>query len=120
VHPNKSIGDQNIPKPKASSDQNVPKPEKTTFEVATGFMEAIIFTKTPWPILSNNKYSMVDEAWKLVIKAQDCQRALAGTPVGTSSVCQLPGGPSLKIDPQLPEAVSLELCSMVLYQTYRY
>jgi len=63
-------------------------------------MGAIVFTMTPWPILSDDKYSMVEEAWKLAIEAKDCQRALAGAPVGTPSVCQLPGGPSLKIDPQ--------------------
>jgi len=63
------------------------------------FIEAIVFTKIPWPILSNNKYSMVEEAWKLAIEALDCQQELAGAPVGTPSVCQLPGGPSLKIDP---------------------
>ena len=68
-------------------------------------MEAIVFTKTPWPIISDEKYWMVDEAWKLAIEAQDRQRALAGAPVGTPSVCQLPGGPSLKIDPQTREAV---------------
>jgi hypothetical protein len=50
---------------------------------------------------------MVDKAWKLAIEAQDRQRALAGAPVGTPSVCQLPGGPSLKIDPQTREAVGL-------------
>jgi len=83
-------------------------------------MEAIVFTKDPWPIFSDDKYSMVEEAWKLVIEAQDRQRALAGAPVGSPSVCQLPGGPSLKIDPQTPEAVSLEFCLMLLYQTYRY
>jgi hypothetical protein len=120
VLPNKSSGDQNIPQPKASSDQNVPQHQKATFEVAKRFMEAIVFTKTPWPILSNEKYSMVEEAWKLAIEAQDRQRALAGAPVGTPSVCQLPGGPSLKIDPQTREAVSLEFCLMLLYQTYGY
>jgi hypothetical protein len=70
-------------------------------------MEAIMFTKTPWPIISDEKYSMVDEAWKLAIEAQVHQRALAGVPEGTQSVCQLPGGPSLKIDPQTREAVSV-------------
>jgi len=50
---------------------------------------------------------MVDEAWKLAIEAQDHQRALASDPVGTPSVCQLPGVPSLKIDPQTREAVSV-------------
>jgi len=83
VLPNKSSGDQNIPQPKANSDQNVPQHQKATFEVAKRFMEAIVFTKTPWPILSDDKYSMVEEAWKLAIEAQDRQRALAGEPVGT-------------------------------------
>jgi len=59
---------------------------------------------------------MVEEAWKLAIDAQDRQRALAGAPVGTPSVCQLPGGPSLKIDPQTREAASLGFCLILLYQ----
>jgi len=71
-----------------------------TFEVVKWFMEAIVFTKTPWPMISNQKYSMVDEVWKLAIEAQDCQRASAGAPVGTPSGCQLPGGPSVKTNPQ--------------------
>jgi len=62
-------------------------------------MEAMVFTKTPWPILSDDMYSMVEEAWKLAIEAQDRQRALAGAPVGPPSVCEWPGGPSLKMDP---------------------
>jgi len=108
VLPNKSSGDQNIPQPKARSDQNVPQHQKATFVVAKRFMKAMVLTETPWPILSNDKYSMVEEAWKLTMEAQDRQRALAGAPVGTPSVCQLPGGPSLKIDPQTRETVSLE------------
>jgi len=84
-------GDQNVPQPKAGGDHNVPQHEKATFEVVNPFMEAIVLTKTPWPIISDEKYSMVDEAWKLPIEAQDCQRALAGAPVGAPSVCQLPG-----------------------------
>jgi len=70
-------------------------------------MEVIVFMRTPWPIISDDKYSMVEEAWKLAIEAQDRQRALAGAPAGTPSVCQLPSGPSLKIDLQTREAVSL-------------
>jgi len=70
-------------------------------------MEAIVFTKTPWLIISDEKYSMVDEAWKLAIEAQDHQRALAGAAVGAPSVCQSPGGSSLKINPQTREAVSV-------------
>jgi hypothetical protein len=63
-------------------------------------MEAMVFTKTHWPIISDAKYSIVDEAWKLAMEAQDRQWALAAAPVGTPSVCQLPSGPSLKIDLQ--------------------
>ena len=120
VLPNKSSGDQNSPQPKDSNDQNGPQHQKATFEVAKRFMNAIVFMKTPWPILSDDKYWMVEEPWKLAIEAQDGQRALAGAPVGTPSVCQLPGGPSLKIDPPTREAVSLEFCLILLHQTYRY
>jgi hypothetical protein len=104
----KAGGDHNMPQQKpGGGDHNVPQHQKATFEVAKRFMEAIVFTKTPWPIISDEKYSMVDEAWQLAIEAQDHQRALAGAPVGAPSVCQLPGGPSLKIDPQTREAVSV-------------
>jgi len=63
-------------------------------------MEAIVSTKNRWPIFSDDKYWMVEEAWRLAIEAQNCQRALAGSPVGTPAVCQLPCGPSVTIDPQ--------------------
>ena len=104
----KAGGDHNMPQQKpGGGDHNVPQHQKATFEVAKRFMEAIVFTKTPWPIISDEKYSMVDEAWQLAIEAQDRRRALAGAPVGAPSVCQLPGGPSLKIDPQTRDAVSV-------------
>jgi len=115
---NRSSGDQNAPQPKASSDQNVPQDHKATFETAKRFMEAVVFTKYSWPIISDDKYLMVEEAWKLAIEAQHCQRALAGATVGTPSVCQFLGGQSLKIDPHTREAVSLQFCLMLLYQTY--
>ena len=99
----KAGGDYSVPQPKAGGDHNIPQHQKATFEVAKQFMEAIVFTKTPWPIISDEMYSMVDKTWQLAIEAQDRQRALAGAP----SVCQLPSGPSLKIDPQTPEAVSV-------------
>jgi len=120
VLPNKLSKDQNSPQSKASSNQNVPQHQKATVEVAKRFMEAIVFTKTPWPILSDDKYWMVEEAWKLAIEAQDRQRALSGASVPTPSVCQLPSCPSLKIDLHTREAVSPEFCSMLLYQTYGY
>jgi len=50
---------------------------------------------------------MVDEAWQLAIEAQYRQRALAGAPVGAPSAYELPGGASLKINPQTREAVSV-------------
>jgi hypothetical protein len=70
---------------------------------------------TPWTIISNQKYLMVDEAWELDIEPQDQQWALAGAPVGAPSGCQLPSGPSLKIDPQTQEAVSVNplFCSSI-------
>ena len=81
-----------------SGDQKVAKFQIATFEVAKRVMEAILLKKTHWPILSDYMYSRVDEARKLVIEAQYCQRALPGAPAGTPSGCQMPGGPSLKID----------------------
>jgi len=70
-------------------------------------MEAIVFTKTPWPIISEEMYSMVDKAWLLAIEAQDRQWALTGAPVGVPSVCQLPGDSSLKMDPKIREGGSV-------------
>jgi len=111
----KAGGDQSLPQPKAGGDHNIPQHQKATCEVAKRFMEAIVFTKTPWSIISHEKYSMVDKAWQLAIEAQDRQRALAGAPVGTPCVCELPSGPSLKIDPQTQEAVSVYsvFCSLI-------
>jgi len=63
---------------------------------------------------------MVEEPWKPANEAQNGQRALAGAPVGTPSVCQLRGGPSLKMDPHTREAVSLEFCLLLFYLTYEY
>ena len=111
----KPSGVHNVPQPKAGGDHNVPQHQKATFEVAKRFMEAIVFTKTLWLIISDEKYSMVDEAWKLAIEAQDHQWALAGAPVGALSVCQLPCGSSLEIDLQTREAVSVNFvfCSSI-------
>jgi hypothetical protein len=93
-------GDHNMSQQKpGGGDHNVPQHQKATFAVAKRFMQAILFTKTTRPIISDEKYSMIDEAWQLAIEAQDRQRALAGAPVCAPSVCQLPGGASLKIDP---------------------
>jgi hypothetical protein len=44
-----------------------------TFEVAIGFMEAVILRKIPLPIVSDENYSMVDKAWKLAIESKDHQ-----------------------------------------------
>jgi hypothetical protein len=91
--------DQNIPQHKPGrGDHNIAKQQKATFEVAKWFMEPIVFTKTPWQIISVEKNSMIDEAWQLAIDAQDRQRLLAGAPVGALSAWQLPGGVILKIN----------------------
>jgi len=84
----RSSGVQNAPQPKASPDQNVLQHQTATFEVANRFMQAIVFMNTPWPLLSDVKYSMVEKAWKLSIEAQDHQWALADAPAGTPSLCQ--------------------------------
>jgi hypothetical protein len=55
--------DQNAPQYKTSPEQNVPEYEQATFAVATTFMEAIVFTKTPWPILFDKKYAKLEEGW---------------------------------------------------------
>jgi len=76
--------DHNMPQQRPSGgDHNVPQHQKATFEIAKRSMGAIVFTKTPWPIISDEKYSMVDEPWQLAIEAQDRQRASASAPVGT-------------------------------------
>jgi hypothetical protein len=62
---------------------------------------------THWPIISDETCSIVDKACQLAIEAQERQRALAGAPVGTPSVCHLPGGPSLIIIPQNSDALSV-------------
>jgi len=108
-------GVQSDQQPKASPDPNVAQHQKATCEVAKRFMEAMILTITPGSILSDDKNAMVEELWNLAIEAQDRQRALAGAPVDTPSVCQLPSRQSLKIDPQTREAVSLKFCLMLLY-----
>jgi hypothetical protein len=55
--------DQNVPQQKpVGGDHNVPQHQQGTFDVAKLFKEAIVFTKIPWPIISDEKYSMVDEA----------------------------------------------------------
>jgi hypothetical protein len=50
---------------------------------------------------------MIDKSPKEAIEAQDRQRAVAVAPVGTPSVYQLPGGPSLKINPPTRKALSV-------------
>jgi len=59
--------------------------------------------------MSDEKYSMVDDTWKLAIEAQDHQGELAGAPVASPSVCYLPSCPSCKTNPQTQEAVDVIL-----------
>jgi len=98
-------GDRNVPQPTACGDLHVAQHQNATFEGAKWFIEAIIFTKTSWLIISDEKYLMVDKPCNLAIEAQACQWALAGAEVVAPSVCQLPGGPSSKINPHNWKAV---------------
>ena len=112
----KAGGEHNISRQKpGSGDYKVPQYQKATYHAAKRFMEAIVFAQTPRPIISDENYSMVDEASQHGFQAQDHQWALAGARVGIPSVCQLPGGPSLKIDPQTQDAVSVNsvFCSSI-------
>jgi len=79
-------------------------------------MVAMVFMQTPRPILSDENNSMFEDGWNLPTDTQDCQRALQGAPRGTPSVCQLPGGPTLKINPWTGEAVCFGFCMKLLYQ----
>jgi len=106
----KSIGDQNVAQPKASGDQLDHQQKGATSYVAQHLMGAIVLMKSHWPILSDGQYSIADEALIIAIEVHDCQWALAGAPVGTSSVCPLPGGPSLKIDLKTQQAIRLRFC----------
>jgi hypothetical protein len=69
----KSSGDVNVPQPKASTDQNILEYQPATFGKAKRVILAILFTNVPWPILFNDKYSMIEDTWKLAIEAQDHQ-----------------------------------------------
>jgi hypothetical protein len=111
----KTTGDQKVPQPKASADQNTHKHQNATVEVVKRFMEGIIFMGTTSPILSNNKYLLVEDPWKLAIDAQDHQQALPGASEGMPSVCQLPSGPFFKIVPQTQKGVSFCYCLMLHY-----
>jgi len=75
----KSSGDKNIPKPNTSADQNITQHQIGRCEVAKMFIEAIVFTKTSWPVMSYDKYWMLAEGWILAIEEYDCQRVLVGS-----------------------------------------
>jgi hypothetical protein len=93
-------GDQSIPEPMADGEHNRPHHQKATYEGAEQCIEAMVFAKPPWPMISDERYSMVDEAWQLHIAAQYPQWAIACSPAGMPSVPQLPGGPAVKINQQ--------------------
>jgi hypothetical protein len=38
-----------------------------TLKVATRFTKEMVLTKTSWPVISNDKYFMVEEALKLAM-----------------------------------------------------
>jgi len=57
------------------------------FEVANRFSESIVISKTPWPLILDKKYLMVDEVWKLANEAYNHQWLLADAPVDAPSLC---------------------------------
>jgi len=68
-----SGADLNVAQPKASGDLHFPQLQMATFEEVKCLMEAIVLMKTPWSILSNDKYWMIEEASKIVFEVQDYQ-----------------------------------------------
>lgn len=66
-----------------------------TFEIVLSFLQAIVLTQTPCPIISNDEYWMAEEACKVVIEAHEHKWTLAGAPVSTPSWCQMPCSPSV-------------------------
>jgi len=71
LHIPKTGGDHNVLQTQVGGDHSVPKYKKVTIEVAKQHMEANVFTKTPWPVISDEKYSMVVKACQLAIEVQD-------------------------------------------------
>jgi hypothetical protein len=60
----KGGADQNVPQPKpGAGDHNVPERQKAALEVEKWLTEAILFTMPPGPIMSDEKFPMVEEAW---------------------------------------------------------
>jgi len=66
----KSKADHNVPHQKASADENIPQHQTAMFEVAKGCVQYIIFLITPWQILFDDKYLMVEQVLQLAIEAQ--------------------------------------------------
>lgn len=83
--------------------------QKAACEIVKRFMTAIVFTKTPLPIMSHEEYSIVNNASKLDINAQDDQQVFAGASAASPSVCQFPRCPWCKINLQTKEAVNIIL-----------
>jgi hypothetical protein len=114
----KSSGNQDVPHSKSSADPHIAEHQKATVEIATRFMEAIVFMQTPCVILFNDMYAMLDEGWELAIATQNHQRVVAGAPVNAPLECELPSRPSFKIDLQTRTALSLGFHLMLFCQFY--
>lgn len=113
-----SSADQNFQQPNACGDDNDSKPQEALFEVTMRFIQAIVLMKTPWPLISDEKIWIGGTSWILAIEAQNLQYTFAGTPVGTLSLFQFPGGIFLNIGLETWESVSVEFCGIRLCQTY--
>jgi hypothetical protein len=114
----KSSGNQDVPHSKSSADPHIAEHQKATVEIATRFIEAIVFMQTPGAILFNDMYAMLDEGWELAIATQNHQRVVAGAPVNAPLECELPSRPSFKIDLQTRTALSLGFHLMLFCQFY--
>jgi len=73
-------------------------------------MEAIVFIKTPRPIILHEKYLVINKDCTLKIKALDCQLTSANAPSGMLSACNLPCPPFLSIEEQILYGSSVVFC----------
>jgi len=64
-----STADQKFLQPDVYGDYNDSKPQDALFEVTEMFTQDIMLMNIPWPLISNNKFWIVDESWILAIEA---------------------------------------------------
>lgn len=94
----------NFSKLKAGGEYYLPQHTRAVFDLAKRCINAIMFTKTPIPIILNVRYSIVDEAVRVSIDTHTGHFWSAVIAVHTLSVCWFRWFLYLDIDPHIWEA----------------